>query len=788
MAEPNSNVNQLLNKLELLAEKQFEISREISQLRKEIDQLRKPQKQSTIENEGIILNKTFSTSETEFKNEIDFKPNTSSQTASKTPASEQSNFASGKQQVEKSDLEKFIGENLINKLGIAITIIGVAIGAKYSIDNELISPLTRIILGYLVGLVLLGFGFGFKSKYPSYSAVLVSGAMTIMYFITFFAYQFYQLIPLGLSFSLMTLLTVFTVVAALNYNREFIAQLGLVGAYAVPFLLDNGSGEAQILFGYIIVINVGILVISFKKNWKLLNYISFGFTWIIFISWFISRYKTPESDELAFIFVALFFAKFYFNSLAPKFIRKENFAVDDILQILLNSLLFFSIGYIVLGNNTIGKQFLGIFTLANSVMHFVVGLLVYRQKHLDRNIYFFISSLVIVFVTIAVPIQLNGNWVTLLWVVEASFLFWLGRTKNVPFFEKISLPLMLFAFASLFYKYLYDYFPYSSLPSTNRQPIFLNENFLTALIFIVIFILVNILNSKKHAASTHYKSRTVYRVIQFIIPSILIIVAYWAFRVEIEVYWAQLYNSSEIKIFGNDDEYFYQRNYDLKGFRVIWVLGYTMFFFTLLSIINLRKIKSLRLMRVTSFLMAVTLVVFLVQGLSILGSLRESYLEQTLSQYFERGIINLWIRYIAFTLLAVMIYSFYLSLKKWIVSKSVKVIFELLLCAIVLWILSDELMNWLNIIGIEQAGKLGLSILWGIYSLSLIIYGIWKKNKAVRIGAFVLFGVTLVKLFVYDLIHLNTLARTGVFVALGVLLLMISFLYNKYKYLMSSDD
>ena len=55
------------------------------------------------------------------------------------------------------DWEKFIGENLINKIGIFILIIGAGIGVKYSIENDLISPLTRVILGYLVGLGLLGF-------------------------------------------------------------------------------------------------------------------------------------------------------------------------------------------------------------------------------------------------------------------------------------------------------------------------------------------------------------------------------------------------------------------------------------------------------------------------------------------------------------------------------------------------------------------------------------------------------------------------------------------------------
>ena len=35
-------------------------------------------------------------------------------------------------------LEKYIGENLFSKLGIAIIVIGVGIGAKFAIDNDLV--------------------------------------------------------------------------------------------------------------------------------------------------------------------------------------------------------------------------------------------------------------------------------------------------------------------------------------------------------------------------------------------------------------------------------------------------------------------------------------------------------------------------------------------------------------------------------------------------------------------------------------------------------------------------
>jgi uncharacterized membrane protein len=69
--------------------------------------------------------------------------------------------------------------------------------------------------------------------------------------------------------------------------------------------------------------------------------------------------------------------------------------------------------------------------------------------------------------------------------------------------------------------------------------------------------------------------------------------------------------------------------------------------------------------------------------------------------------------------------------------------------------------------------------------LILIGLGIWKKKKYLRIGAIALFGITLYKLFFYDISDLDTIAKTIVFVSLGALLLIISFLYNKYKQIIS---
>ena len=231
------------------------------------------------------------------------------------------------------DLEKFIGENLISKIGILITVIGVGIGAKYSIENNLVSPLTRIIFGYLVGIGLLGFGIKLKSDYKNYSAVLVSGAIAILYFITFAAYSFYGLIPQMVAFGLMVIFTIFTVIAAINYNKQVIAHIGLVGAYAVPFLLSSGSGNVTTLFSYMVIINVGILAIAFKKYWKTLYYSAAGLTWLIYSAWFAQDYTTTEYFGTALLFLSLFFAIFYITFLAYKLTQNDKVGIEDTLLI-----------------------------------------------------------------------------------------------------------------------------------------------------------------------------------------------------------------------------------------------------------------------------------------------------------------------------------------------------------------------------------------------------------------------------------------------------------------------
>jgi uncharacterized membrane protein len=224
MSDNNEKINQLLEKLDTLLKRQEDFSNEINTLRIELNKLKANGQDPVIESNTANPDKPVIDADFQFNSErIPAQPNP---IVEKKYEPEIRPFLPIPEAVKrKSDIEKFIGENLINKVGIAITVIGVAIGTKYSIENDLISPLTRIILGYLFGLGLLVFGIKLKSKYENFSAVLVSGAMSILYFITYFAFALYGLIPQLMAFSIMVVFTMFTVIAALQNNRQIFVSI-----------------------------------------------------------------------------------------------------------------------------------------------------------------------------------------------------------------------------------------------------------------------------------------------------------------------------------------------------------------------------------------------------------------------------------------------------------------------------------------------------------------------------------------------------------------------------------
>ena len=681
-----------------------------------------------------------------------------------------------------SDLEKFIGENLINKIGILITVIGVGIGAKYAIDHNLISPVTRIILGYLVGGGLLAFALRLKKKYEDFSAVLLSGSMAIFYCITYLAYAFYSMYPNSVAFVLMLLFTVFTVGSAIKYNKQVIAHIGLVGAYAVPFLLNEGSGRIGIFFTYMAIINIGILVISLKKYWKPLYFVSFAFTWIIFISWFAMKYYDHLHFTLTAFFLFVFFAIFYITTLCYKLLRKESFDIESIGMIFLNAFIFYGVGCFLIDGHAGTEKYMGLFTLLNALLHFGVCAVLYKRNLADRSLLDMTVILSMLFVTIAIPIQFRGEHITIAWTLEALVLFLIGRTRRIPVLEFIAFPVIIFTFISLCLNWTWAYFWHSNFLYSNKVSDFIplfNIHFLTGLFFAATLFFIRRVSKSENFTPAMSKTPAMLVAMDSVVYILLLITVFFACRLEISHYWnARYITSGTINM----------RDTALQAFSTISSLLFALVFVSTLAWLR-RKTNNNELFNLALFIgFQVAILAFLTTGLYDLNSLQLKYLEEHPHALFYRGPWLVFIRYIAFGILACSIFQLLKFVKAQLPSRQMRIASEYILHTVIVWCASAELVSWMHLINSAQSYKLGLSIFWGLYSLLLIILGIRYRKSYLRIGAFSLFGITLFKLFFYDISHLNTISKTIVFVSLGILLLVISFLYNKYRNIMFEQE
>lgn len=788
MPEFDERLDELQKRLDALLKWQDSAYREINQLKNEISSLRKIQQQNFSppqnqppqpENKSVYVPLNQNVNQQGIPPKTNRPPIGQEDKTSNQPPIFNAQPA---KQFERSNFERFIGENLFSIVGILVLIIGIAIIGKYAIDQNWITPLMRIVVGYVFGFGLLGFAFKLKEKYLSFSALLLSGAMAIMYFITFFAHSLYDIFNQTIAFVLMLVFTVFTVAAAINFNRQVIANIGLVGAYAIPFLLSNDSGNITFLFTYVAIINVGILAISIRKYWKSLFYLSFIFTWLIFSGWYAFRFQSAEHFNLAFLFLSINFFTFYLTFLAYKLVSHESVAIENISLILANSFIFYGIGYTLLESREGFETYLGLFTIGNAAIHFVFASVISRLKLVSSDLVYLLSALVLIFITIAIPVQLDGQIVTLIWIAEAAIVFWIGRTKQLPLFEIYSLPVMILSLLSLIYDWeIYYRFLSSGQIAENIHPFF-NGTFLTSILFAVAFTFIFAVNRDKNHKSSLNEDFA--KILGALVAAIGLAVLYNGIRMEIGDYFQLKYLLSAKPNPAYSDYFSNTYNYDLKIFSFLWQLNFTMFFISIMAFVNVRKFKNQVLSFTTIFLTLFSLMIFLTAGLYLLGDLRNTFLRNDSTAVFQPDYFHILIRYICYVFVSGLLFTFYQTIKQDYLPEAIsklRFIFDIVFYVTLLFILTSELINWTEIFGYRDSFKLVTSIFWGIYAVGLIVLGIYQKKAYLRFGAIILFTITLIKLFLYDIAELGTISKTVVFVSLGILLLIASFLYNKYK-------
>ena len=100
---------------------------------------------------------------------------------------------------------------------------------------------------------------------------------------------------------------------------------------------------------------------------------------------------------------------------------------------------------------------------------------------------------------------------------------------------------------------------------------------------------------------------------------------------------------------------------------------------------------------------------------------------------------------------------------------------------------SAELYRALNLYLPEFATG-GLSVLWAVYALALLVGGIRYRKKPLRMTGLALFGVVAAKAIFLDLARLPSLYRVLAFLAMGLLFFIGAFAYMRVEQLFRPRD
>ncbi len=322
-------------------------------------------------------------------------------------------------------LELRIGKVWLSRIGILAVIVGVGFFLKYAFENQWIGKLGRIVLGLLGGIGLIGLGEFYNRKdYKALWQSLTGGGICILYLSVFVAFNFYHFISLIPALIFMTLVTLCAITISVKNNSSAIAGLGILGGFIVPFVLGFARLHIGGLFIYILLLDVGILGINYFHKWKGFNLLTLSLTHFAYFGWYFSYYKT-EFFPPALIFLFAVFSLFIFLSLLYNFIHRQLSKTEDLALIIFNGLLFFGEAIAVL-RTEVSRNLLGFFAIFMAFIYLVIAQLAFLQRREDRNLILTHIGLGMLFLTIAVPIQLRQNWISLTWAMQALVLVWLG--------------------------------------------------------------------------------------------------------------------------------------------------------------------------------------------------------------------------------------------------------------------------------------------------------------------------------------------------------------------------
>ncbi len=320
------------------------------------------------------------------------------------------------------------GGNTLVRVGVVLLFFGVAFLLKYAAEHARL-PIEFRLLGTSLGaLVLLGIGWRLRHKRAAYGLALEGGAIGILYLTIFASLRLYQVLPATLAFALLVAIVICATLLAVLQDSLALAALSVAGGFLAPVLASTGSGDHVALFAYYALLSAGILAIAWFKSWRLLNLVGFGFTFVIGALWGY-RYYQPAFFASTEPFLVLFFL-FYVAISVLHGLRQP-----PRLKGYVDGTLVFGVpivGFALQAGLVHGDEFgLAWSALVLALFYISLAWLLWRRAPATlRTLTEAFLALGVVFLTLAIPLAVDGRWTTAAWALEGAGILWVGVRQH----------------------------------------------------------------------------------------------------------------------------------------------------------------------------------------------------------------------------------------------------------------------------------------------------------------------------------------------------------------------
>lgn len=331
------------------------------------------------------------------------------------------------------------------RLGVMILVTGMGFFLRYSIVNGMIGEVGRVVLASVVGLGLAVGGLRlFGGRYALLGQGLVGAGIATLYFSFYTAHE-YGLMGVIPTFVLMILVTVGAAVVALRCDLLLVAVLGLLGGFATPLMIRGTEFHPVAFFGYMLLLGVGVLAMAWRKDWRLLHYLSFVaiYGWMAIAR--VDQYR-PDQFGIYLPYLVVFFVLFSTLTFVNQLVERKRSTVLELLFLFANATCFLGLAVSLMAPRY-PRAYMALVTLPLALFYLGHIVIFLRSKIEDRGLILSFVALAVFFVTVTLPLVFSSGWISVSWAVQGFLMLWIASRMKSEFLRQLAYLLYLIVLA-----------------------------------------------------------------------------------------------------------------------------------------------------------------------------------------------------------------------------------------------------------------------------------------------------------------------------------------------------